>query len=101
MSEKESAEQPSESAAPEKESAEQPSESAAREIAASIAEQAQTRSLTTAVGDPIPVEHGEPVPGGIRPGPDTSHTPGTETDASQSEVPQSSSGEGSSATQPE
>jgi hypothetical protein len=46
--------------------------------------------------DPIPIEHGDPVPGGIRPGPDTNHTPSNEAGS----TPQSS-GEAPSAADSE
>jgi hypothetical protein len=46
------------------------------------------RSLTGATSDALPLQHGDPQPGGIRPGQDTGHTP-------QGDVSQGSQGSGS------
>jgi hypothetical protein len=34
-----------------------------------------TRSMSGATSEPFPLQHGDPRPGGVRPGPDTGHTP--------------------------
>lgn len=89
-----------------KKSGDQSSESAAERVAASLGEQAHFRSMSLAMTDPIPLQQGDPVPGGIRPGPDTSHTIITESGSPEAGSPQAESsqdagGEGSSASQPE
>jgi hypothetical protein len=55
-----------------KESGEQPVESST-ESRAVFSE--TFRSLSGATSEPMPLQHGDPQPGGLRPGPDTGHTP--------------------------
>jgi hypothetical protein len=63
---------------------------AAEEVAASLVEhRSLIRSLVSGPVNAIPLETGDPVPGGIRPGPGTGHKPSAET---ESEGSSSSSG---------
>jgi hypothetical protein len=71
-----------------KESGEQPPESATEEVAASLVE--HFRSLSMSLTD-IPLQEGDPQPGGIRPGKDTGHTPSSGSDETPSSGTESSS----------
>jgi hypothetical protein len=83
-----------------KPSSEKPSNSEADRVAAAIVESVQIRSLSGA-GETIPVQHGDPIPGGIRPREGTSHSPVTETSGPKAASTQSASVEGSPAADSE
>jgi hypothetical protein len=51
----------------------EPSEAAKRVTGSLVEHRSVIRSLITAPNNAIPLEKGDPVPGGIRPGPETNH----------------------------
>jgi hypothetical protein len=61
----------------ENEKGEQPVEASGEKVSGSISRSLSEsiRSLSGVTGEPMPVQTGDPQPGGIRPGPETGHTP--------------------------